>query len=362
MFTCPNDHTHLARIPTPHGLTWVCATCGGRAVSVAVLRKTAIGPPITRLWLAARNRAGRRGRPCPVCGRPMEEVAGEAGGPPLDVCPSCHFVWFDAKEYELLPPLPAVAAEPELPPQAREILAVEQVRALREEAAQQGGAAVPDQWWKFVPGLLGMPVEYADQAVHVTPWATWTVAAVMFAASLLAFRNLSQAVADFGLIPATPGRDGGITLLTSFFIHGGWLHLLGNLYFLVLFGDNVEEYLGAGRYLIVLFAAAILGDVAHIALDPRSSVPVIGASGGISGLIAFYILRFPQARLGLLIRPMFLFRWIQLRAYVFGLIWVALQILGAWQQIAGTGDISALAHLGGAAAGLWFWAVWRSRT
>jgi membrane associated rhomboid family serine protease len=149
-------------------------------------------------------------------------------------------------------------------------------------------------------------------------------------------------------------RYAGLTLLTSFFIHGSWLHLLVNLYVLLVFGDNVEEYLGAGRYLALLAVATVAGGLAHVALDPRSVVPVIGASGGISGVVAYYVLRFPQARLGL----MYVYRWFRIRAYAFGLIWVLLQIIAAREQIAGIGDVSALAHLGGAAVGVWFWAIW----
>ncbi|HLE77241.1 MAG TPA: rhomboid family intramembrane serine protease [bacterium] len=303
--------------------------------------------------MAARNRLGKPGRNCPVCGRPMREIPAQDGGPPLDVCPTCHFVWFDAQEYELLPPIPARAPDSALPQRAREILALEQVRELHEDAAERVNVP-PDEWWKLVPGLFGMPVEYGDQAVRVTPWATWTVAAAIGLAGVLSFRDLTRTVAAFGLIPAEVQRYAGLTLLTSFFIHGSWLHLLVNLYFLLVFGDNVEEYLGAGRYLALLAVATVAGGIAHVALDPRSVVPVIGASGGISGVVAYYVLRFPQARLGL----MYVYRWFRIRAYAFGLIWVLLQVIAAREQIAGIGDVSALAHLGGAAVGVWFWAIW----
>ncbi|HEV8353877.1 MAG TPA: rhomboid family intramembrane serine protease [bacterium] len=330
-------------------------------MGVAVLRKMIVAGPLTRMWLTAWDRAGHVGRSCPVCAKPMAEVPGQNGGPPLDVCRRCYLVWFDPKEYDLLPARPLPAPEPEMPQEAREILALERVRALREEAEEQWGAAEPEEWWKYVPGLLGMPVEYGDQAVRVTPWATWIVSALLIAAGVAALTDLPRAVAAFGLIPAELWREGGVTLLTSFFIHGGVLHLAGNLYFLILFGDNVEEYLGTTRYLLLLLAAVVTGGLAHVALDPRSAVPVIGASGGISGIIAFYVLRFPQARLGIMLRPLFLFRWIRLRAYAFGFLWVLLQLAGAWQQVAGTGTISALAHLGGAAAGLAFWLAWRGK-
>src|SRR5207249_4486791 len=117
---------------------------------------------------------------------------------------------------------------------------------------------------------------------------------------------------------------------TSFFLHGGWVHLLGNLYFLLIFGDNVEDYLGRWRYLLLILLAMIVGDALHVLMDPRSAVPVIGASGGIAGIITFYALKFPRVRLGFLFR----FWWFHMPAYFALIMWVLLQFVGAWLQLA----------------------------
>src|SRR5204863_6002698 len=103
----------------------------------------------------------------------------------------------------------------------------------------------------------------------------------------------------FGFLPSAPWRWGGVTPFTSFFIHGGFVHLLGNAYFLFAFGPQVEQLLGLSRYLLVLIGAAILGAAAHMLIDPRAHIVLIGASGGISVLIAFYVLAFPGARMKL---------------------------------------------------------------
>jgi membrane associated rhomboid family serine protease len=94
--------------------------------------------------------------------------------------------------------------------------------------------------------------------------------------------------------------------------------------------------------------------------DPRGAVPCIGASGGISGLIAFYALKFPHARLGILFRYYYVyFKWIQFPAWVAFILWILLQFWGAYKQIAGFSNVSALAHLGGTALGVLLWAVWK---
>ncbi|HCP92182.1 MAG TPA: hypothetical protein DIT76_09095 [Spartobacteria bacterium] len=108
-----------------------------------------------------------------------------------------------------------------------------------------------------------------------------------FCASTFAFTQLHEIVLRFGLIPAQASRLGGLTFLTSFFLHAGVLHLVGNIYFLFVFGDDVENFLRPFRYLALIAMAAFIGDLAHIAADPHSQIPSVGASGGIAGVITF---------------------------------------------------------------------------
>lgn len=177
--------------------------------------------------------------------------------------------------------------------------------------------------------------------------------------SVAAFTHLDAVVGRWGFIPAEAFRWGGLTLLTSFFLHGGIWHLVGNLYFLLIFGDNVEDYIGRWRFGALILGSAIAGDLVHLLFDPGSDVPAIGASGGISGILLFYALRFPQARLGFLFRFSFDFRWIQIPAWGALAFWLGLQLLLLWFQWKGVGQVAATAHLGGALAGVGFWYWWR---
>ena len=148
--------------------------------------------------------------------------------------------------------------------------------------------------------------------------------------------------------------------MTSFVLHGGIFHLVSNMYFLVVFGDNVEDWLGKGRFILLLVGAALVGDIAHILSDPASSVPCVGASGGISGIVAFYAMKFPHAKLGVALRCYYaVFRWISGPAYVFFIFWLILQTIGTWLQLSGFSNVSSVAHLGGASVGMLFWALSR---
>ena len=288
---------------------------------------------------------------------PEVDVPVGFGSVNLDVCPHCQFIWFDATEYERLP---TKAVEPgwrqTLSQETRERIAMAQVQAIE---AQYGDANIdspmPDEWWKIIPAIFGLPVEHETRSVFRVPLATWCISAAVLIVSVVAFTDLAHAASAFGLVPDRVTRLWGLTFATSFFLHAGWRHLLGNLYFLLVLGDNVEERLGAWKFLSLLALATLAGGIAHVLGDPRSTVPCIGASGGISGVMAYYAFAFPKTRLAFFV----LFRWIRVPAAVMFVLWIALQIYGARAQLAGVSSVSSLAHLGGAGVGVLFW--WLTR-
>jgi len=112
--------------------------------------------------------------------------------------------------------------------------------------------------------------------------------------------------------------------------------------------------------LLLLAIAALVGDLWHILGDARSTIPSVGASGGISGVITYYALRFPRAKLGFFFRYWFYFRWIRIPAFAALVFWFLLQIFYVFEEQCGIGNVAALAHLGGAAVGVVAWLLWRS--
>jgi membrane associated rhomboid family serine protease/Zn-finger nucleic acid-binding protein len=359
---CPRCNVPLKEVRTSGGVLYACDVCGGRAVTIELLRKRFTPESINPLWLHAVRGEGRIGLPCPLCGQPMIGVAlSDQAEINVDVCRHCHFIWFDAHEVDTLVPRQPEPVAPELPQKAREMLAIAKVESLSKQAeGSDFDSAAPDESWKQIAAFLGMPVEFDEPEEQRRPWATWLLSAAIICASLIAFSNLRELVQRFGLIPAEATRLDGLTFVTSFFLHAGIIHLAGNMYFLLAFGHAVENFLRPLRYLALIALAAFIGDLAHIALDPRSQTPSIGASGGIAGVITFYALNFPRMRLAFLMRWGFVwFRWIRLPAWFVFVLWILFQIICTLEQKAGMSSVSSAAHLGGAAVGLAGWLVWR---
>jgi len=160
-----------------------------------------------------------------------------------------------------------------------------------------------------------------------------------------------NAIAQYAVIPAdiTAGRHLG-TLITSMFLHASLLHVGGNMLFLWIFGNNVEDKLGELKFLVVYFASGLAGSLLQIFITPDSTIPMLGASGAISGLLAAYVLYYPRARILTFVVPFFIFT---LPAYVFIGYWIALQALNAFLNIGAIGGgVAFFAHVGGFGTGL----------
>ena len=310
---------------------------------------------VNRLWQRARSGKYSGTRHCPACrhGMPEVPIINNEKTEYIDVCTRCHFIWFDPHEFEHFPKVEIQKSqEPPLSIEARETLARARLESLKKEQQhQEMSDSNPDHWWEVILALFGMPVEYNYTPLKHRPIVTWSLAAAITLVSFIAFRNLRPAVANFGMIPDQFTRYFGFTFISSFFLHGGFLHLIGNLYFLMVFGDNTEDVLRKRNYLLLIAIAAIIGNIAHILGDPDSTIPCIGASGGIAGIMAYYCLRFPKASVGMI----WWFRWIRIPVGFMLAIWIIFQVIGAYRQIAGFSNVSALAHLGGASIGILFW-------
>jgi membrane associated rhomboid family serine protease len=160
-----------------------------------------------------------------------------------------------------------------------------------------------------------------------------------------------NAIAQYAVIPAdiTAGRHLG-TLITSMFLHASLLHVAGNMLFLWIFGNNVEDKLGEIKFLVIYFAAGIAGSLLQVYITPTSTVPMLGASGAISGILAAYVLYFPRARVLTFIVPFF---FITISAYLVIGYWIGLQLFDAFLGLGVTGGgVAYFAHIGGFASGL----------
>jgi len=168
-----------------------------------------------------------------------------------------------------------------------------------------------------------------------------------------------RVLAALGLANVHVPDPSALPLLTSMFLHASWLHLIGNMWVLWIFGDNIEDYLGHFGYLIFYLVSGLAASVLHIALNPASNIPSVGASGAIAGVMGAYFLLFPSARVLTLVPLIIFFTFIWLPAWIVLGYWFVLQFLsGAATSIAystrtgGGGGIAFWAHVGGFVAGI----------
>lgn len=210
-----------------------------------------------------------------------------------------------------------------------------------------------------------LPISDINDQRPVVPFVNYGLILINVAVFLYEW-NLSsqQALNDFllryAVIPAniTSGHDFQ-TLLTSQFLHGGWLHLGGNMLYLWIFGDNVEGMLGHIKYLIFYLAAGIVAAFTQILFDPGSTVPSLGASGAIAGVLGAYLVMFPHAKVNTLIFIGIFFFMTRLAAVIVIGFWAVLQffdgvaeITSRTAQTGDTGGVAYWAHVGGFVAGL----------
>ena len=186
--------------------------------------------------------------------------------------------------------------------------------------------------------------------------------------------HLKEALFLYGIVPlrySDPGLSAQYTpiqqwlpFLTSMFLHGGFFHILGNMWFLYIFGDNIEDRLGHIRYLIFYLLSGVAAGLVHLVTNWNSNVPTIGASGAISAVMGAYLLLYPRSRIMTLIPIFIFFQFFEIPAYIFLAYWLLIQLLSASFTPRSVGGIAFWAHIGGFVAGLIFVKIfdWIPRT
>ena len=175
--------------------------------------------------------------------------------------------------------------------------------------------------------------------------------------------SLNQFLFQFGVIPA---HFSAATLLTSMFLHGSWMHVIGNMWYLWIFGDNVEDRLGHGRFILFYLLCGIVAAFGQIAVDPTSTLPTIGASGAIAGVMGAYFVLYPKSRVLTLVPLIFWWELFELPAiYLLG-FWFLIQLVSAGTiavtaSTHGSGGVAFMAHVAGFVFGMIAVVVMRHR-
>jgi len=218
------------------------------------------------------------------------------------------------------------------------------------------------------PTVLTPVVTVGIIALNVLAW--------VFLQGLGAPAALARSVCELGLTPGellgtlraglrTPlgegmscviqARPDYLTVLTSMFMHGGWVHLLGNMWFLWIFGNNIEDAMGHVRFLVFYLICGVAAAATQVAMQPHSAVPMVGASGAISGVLGAYLLLYPRVRVHTLVFLGFFVTTIALPAYLMLGYWILLQLLSSVPALTGPeggGGVAFFAHIGGFVAGM----------
>ena len=252
MFTCPPCNVFLSKQSSAAlGLTWVCPSCHGRALTLELLRHAVPQSLVNRLWQRARSGQYATPRRCPACRQPMAEVPiipAESQTTYLDVCTHCHFVWFDTQEFEELPRIPVgpLADEAVSRGSKEGCPGVAKLEILRQDQSYATDMLAPPRALVagHCHGMLGMPIMYNDTPLRNRPIVTWSLAAVIATVSFVAMAHIRSRRGELGV---GSGRIRAVLrpdLPDIFPPARRFLHLFGNLYFLVVFGEHTEDVLG----------------------------------------------------------------------------------------------------------------------
>jgi membrane associated rhomboid family serine protease len=217
-----------------------------------------------------------------------------------------------------------------------------------------------------------------DNPTTITPIVTWALIAInviVFIYQLSLGPRASQLFAyKYGAIPAvvvgTENLPDSIavipptgSLFTSMFLHGGWMHLIGNMWFLWIFGNNIEEAMGSLRFILFYLLCGLLASVSHILSNTGSTLPSLGASGAIAGVLGAYVMIYPRARVWTLIFLGFFIRLMYIPAGFILVFWFVLQVLNG--SVAGgqdAGGVAFWAHVGGFIAGILLVGLFKKKT
>ena len=296
-------------------------------------------------------------RPCPRCAQPMQ-VFNYAydSNIMLDKCQACNGIWTDGREVRKLAVY--IKGNPKLEAMGKSMAVDrEKTQALNDffyssRMFMRGGGLS----WLLIPKII-LPLE-DDKETNRFPGAV----VIIFLINLCAFIGELHHVQDaslffrkYGLVPAVLFSGGGyVSVITSFFLHGGWLHFLSNMFVFMIFGDNVEDALGHIRFVIFYLLLGICTGLFQALVHFRSELPAVGASGAIAGIMGAYFVLYPQAR----IKTWFMYWVFDMPAYLVLGMWIFVQIvylaLHTYLRVPTT--VGWVAHIGGFLCGMLF--IW----
>ncbi len=205
-----------------------------------------------------------------------------------------------------------------------------------------------------------------DNPTSITPYVTYlliTICVLVFLWELSLAEQLEAVFYSLGVVPALLVGDGflpaeqvvipaWLSIFTSMFMHGGWMHLIGNMLYLWVFGNNIEDAMGHGRFIIFYLLCGIAAVFSQVLPEPNSVIPMVGASGAISGILGSYLLLYPRAQVLMAIPLGIIFFTRRIPAIYVLLFWFAMQLFSSYMNEGQQGGVALGAHIGGFIAGM----------
>ena len=211
--------------------------------------------------------------------------------------------------------------------------------------------------------IFALPL-YDENPTAREPVVTYLLIGLYIGAFLWQLGQYERAVLySYGMIPAElfglwqPPRAYQVIpatwkLVTSMFLHGGWFHLIGNMLFLWIFGNNVEDVLGRGRYLLLYLCCGVAAALTQALANYSAHVPMVGASGAIAGVLGAYLLLYPHANVRVFVWIVIFFRMVNVPAWILLGLWFGMQLVSGLMRAPGTPGVAFWAHIGGFVSGL----------
>lgn len=362
--SCPTCYTILSADHRSETLTTICTNCGTRSVDIAILEQFFQAPRWQEILKRRRKLRKSRKKECGKgkCQLQAFSLSTDSQDIEIDICYACQQVWFDHRELEASKKAANSRFDQCLPVNIQEeIKKIQMVDgvAIPQHTVFDFSASdfkvhswntMPSLGWKMGLALFGLPIEHQNR-LHKTPWMTYLLLLLVSLVSLVCFYGNQILFTSLGFLTSEPLRWAGLPILTSFFVHADYGHLLGNLYMLYLFGDNVEDQLGFRYFLLLLFGTS-MGVLFHYLNTGEDHGLLVGASTGISAVIAYHALAFPRSQFSMLLAFVV---WVRVPVFFYVLVWIGLQMVGSYLNTDQVVATSFSGHLGGVVAGICFW-------
>lgn len=353
---CPSCSGRLREIKSKTALVDICRDCmgiwfdSGEFVDFArkLTESEKISPTETRLFEPRKvhtlEKVKEQTKTCPRCNQAMKRFNYSYDSNVfLDKCPNCKGIWTDGGEIQQV---------------ARYLKDDPRIKSIGKDLAEQKRNMEDLQGWGGFSRTMGMPVSpyilYMPKIIlplsdenprERFPFLTISIITICIAAFMSQAYFVSDLKSFFNFYGLVPEHFFSIGLVTSMFLHAGIIHLIGNMLFLWIFGDNVEDRFSRLGFIIFYISCGLTASVLHTLFHLNSSIPAIGASGAVSGIMGAYLIFYPKAEVNIL----FIYRIIHVPAFLYLLIWFVFQLFFA--LVTFTSDAASgvawIAHIGG---------------